>query len=347
MERIQQFDGLRGILAIWVILFHLDESMINGAIANNYIVELGCISVDVFFGLSGFVISLIYVEKKIFFSTFMKKRLRRLYPMLFFSTTIYLGFYLLKYLVNGLNVESQLFIDYFRSVFFINSTNFFTNENYLGLNFPSWSVSVEIILYVIFGIIVLLIRKLSPLRVMFILSIFCALILIYNDVFFEPGYGVFRGGLSFSVGMSVYAIDKNIEFKWLYKNILTRFANLMMITFLLYLIHNYKDGGLNVIFVPLLVFLILHGVLHEKGVVYKLLISCPFQYLGKISYSMYLNHSLFLAIIPFMYFDLLKTPVNQLTLFISGVSIILSTIIWSQFTCRYIENILRKPREYN
>lgn len=346
MGRIYQFDGLRGILAIWVILFHLDSTMVNEAIANNYIVELGVLAVDVFFGLSGFVIFLNYRQTKLSFSSFMEKRLKRLYPMMFFSTTLYLSFYLLKHLINGSSPELQLFIDYFRSVFLINSTNFFTSENYLGLNFPSWSVSVEVILYAIFGFVVLVTKRLDMFKTMFVISLFCIIILGYNNVFFEPGFGVWRGTLSFSVGMITAHLDirKNNRFKQLHEKFLMRWVNMIAIIFLLLMIHESEIDGLNIIYVPLLVFLSLQGVLYSCGWLYTILISEPFQFLGKISYSMYLNHALFLAIIPFLYFEYFKFPVNQFTLFISGGSILFATILWSQFTHKYIENIFRKRK---
>jgi len=76
-------DGLRGIAAITVVLFHLFETFTN----TNHLVQIinhGYLAVDFFFVLSGFVIGYAYDDRwnKMSITEFFKRRLIRLHPMI-------------------------------------------------------------------------------------------------------------------------------------------------------------------------------------------------------------------------------------------------------------------------
>lgn len=76
-------DGLRGVAAILVVLFHLLE---NFAMGNNHnqLINHGYLAVDFFFLLSGFVIGYAYDDRwdKMTLGNFLKRRLIRLHPMI-------------------------------------------------------------------------------------------------------------------------------------------------------------------------------------------------------------------------------------------------------------------------
>jgi peptidoglycan/LPS O-acetylase OafA/YrhL len=77
-KRYESLDGMRGICAIIVAIFHFDTALHNGHLINH-----GWLSVDVFFVLSGFVISSAYEEKLragLPFVQFLFARARRLIP---------------------------------------------------------------------------------------------------------------------------------------------------------------------------------------------------------------------------------------------------------------------------
>jgi len=63
----------------------------------------------------------------------------------------------------------------------------------------------------------------------------------------------------------------------------------------------------------------------------------PIQYLGKISFSVYLNHYLIIRVIPLIAFRTLQIPqttTNELLVFAVTV---LVTILYSELTYRYVE----------
>lgn len=82
-------DGLRGVAAIMILVFHIFETFTVGT-DNNLIIGHGYLAVDFFFGLSGFVIGYAYDDRwgKMSFGTFVKRRLIRLHPMVIIGMII-------------------------------------------------------------------------------------------------------------------------------------------------------------------------------------------------------------------------------------------------------------------
>src|SRR6478752_4992755 len=75
-------DGLRGVAAVMVVIFHLFEA--NATSHLNQIMNHGYLAVDFFYVLSGFVIGYAYDDRwgKMTLAGFFKRRLIRLHPMI-------------------------------------------------------------------------------------------------------------------------------------------------------------------------------------------------------------------------------------------------------------------------
>lgn len=88
-------DGLRGVAAIMVVIFHLFEAF-SGGDHSKQIINHGYLAVDFFFLLSGFVIGYAYNDRwqKMSLKDFFKRRLIRLHPMIIMGMIIgAIGFY--------------------------------------------------------------------------------------------------------------------------------------------------------------------------------------------------------------------------------------------------------------
>ena len=74
-------DGLRGVAAVMVIIFHLFEAHAGGSHLTQ-IINHGYLAVDFFFMLSGFVIGYAYDDRwnRMTVGTFFKRRIIRLHP---------------------------------------------------------------------------------------------------------------------------------------------------------------------------------------------------------------------------------------------------------------------------
>lgn len=88
-------DGLRGIAAVMVVIFHLFETF-SGGNHLRQIMNHGYLAVDFFFVLSGFVIGYAYDDRwqKMTLKGFFKRRLIRLHPMIIMGMIIgAIGYY--------------------------------------------------------------------------------------------------------------------------------------------------------------------------------------------------------------------------------------------------------------
>ena len=86
--RYEILDGLRGVAAFMVVLFHVFETYSKGPAFQ--IVNHGYLAVDFFFALSGFVVGYAYDDRWDRMSTwgFFKRRLTRLHPMVIAGTLV-------------------------------------------------------------------------------------------------------------------------------------------------------------------------------------------------------------------------------------------------------------------
>lgn len=170
-----EIDGLRAIAVLIVLVFHLNSSFLPG----------GFIGVDIFFVISGFLITSI-IKKEVDRGEFsMKKfyvrRMKRLLP-LFFSVVVFsliVGYFLfLPFDYKSLS-KDVLAADFFLSnVKYALTTNYFTTDAQVPL-LHFWSLSVEEQFYLFFPIIYILLYKRfsKQIPVVFILLFLVSLVL--------------------------------------------------------------------------------------------------------------------------------------------------------------------------
>ncbi|MES2527471.1 MAG: acyltransferase family protein [Bdellovibrionota bacterium] len=152
-------DGLRAIAILGVVIFHLFPKILPG----------GYLGVDVFFVISGFLISSIIkksVEEKNFsFKQFYKRRILRIFPALFFTITASLCFgyfYLLEnefYSLAQHVVGGAFFVTNW--IFQHESTQYFSISGEFKPLLHLWSISVEEQFYIFYPLILYLSLKLG------------------------------------------------------------------------------------------------------------------------------------------------------------------------------------------
>jgi peptidoglycan/LPS O-acetylase OafA/YrhL len=158
-------DGLRGVAAIAVLLFHIFEAYTLDPYEK--FVNHGYLAVDFFFVLSGFVIGYAYDDrwKKMSFGNFFKRRLVRLHPMVTFGMLLgavlfYFGASPEFSLIAGIPVW-KLLLYLLLGLFLIPMPPSMDirgwNEMYT-LDAPCWSLFYEYIANILYG---LFIRKFS------------------------------------------------------------------------------------------------------------------------------------------------------------------------------------------
>ena len=338
VKYIKQIDGLRGISILSVILYHFFPEIFVG----------GFIGVDIFFVISGFVISKILIEefystKTISIKNFYIKRIKRIFPAFFlviFASTIFSYFILLPGYLSDFS-KSSLASIFFSSNFYF----FFTNQDYAAIssNFKPllhlWSLSVEEQFYLFFPIFILLFLKLLKnnffLITIVILSIFLYIFSIILEGFYYSSsfYLLPTRAVQFLIGCSIAYLFINEQRNLLLNNhikFLFYFSSII-IFFFIFLINNenlYPSFySLPVIFgSAILIYSTKFKLLENNFLSSKFLI-----WFGKISYSLYLWH--YPIFVYANYLDLLNSVINQLFFLI--VSIIFAYISYTYYEKKF------------
>lgn len=350
--KIQELESIRGLAAFLIIFYHIPKwnSLLDiGIINNSYLM------VDLFFILSGFLIYKIYSEKicctKDLYR-FQFLRFGRLYPVHLVFLLAFLLIEIVKYFA-----ERKLGLSNIRSLPF--------SENCLGalikqaflfhailpsndaatFNGPAWSISVEFYTYLIFGLLILFFKS-QTVKVIGFLTISSLLMLSTNytlgfDNLLRCLSGFFLGCLTARV------INKSTIHL---TNYLSTIVFISIILFLQFKTPKSLDGPIYFL-IPILIFSIM---LNRNGFLNKVLNIKILTWLGVISYSVYMSHSLVLWVITSVFKRIFKrteipntdgiyvlqlTPVET----ISGCfSIIIMVLLVSQITYEFIEKPFRE-----
>jgi len=86
-KRYESLDGLRGICALMVAIFHCDDHVLK----SGHLLNRGYLSVDAFFVISGFVIAHVYenrLAQDLTIAGFLRARARRLFPVQMLGTAV-------------------------------------------------------------------------------------------------------------------------------------------------------------------------------------------------------------------------------------------------------------------
>tara|TARA_Y100000389_G_C17459706_1_gene520767 strand:+ start:1228 stop:3600 length:2373 start_codon:yes stop_codon:yes gene_type:complete len=313
-------DLLRAIAVSAVILNHLDSEL----------VPMGYLGVDVFFVISGFIITKRYLtkdysSKKEFIKRFFEKRIRRLWPALFTMvigvTLIYFNFDL--FFKTTLETSSYALLGLSNIYFIFNSFDYFSQTSKYNPLLHTWSLGVEEQFYLLYPIIFYLIISKN-----------------------KSKYSLF---FVYSASIFLFFILFNSLNAFAYYSIITRFWQILSGVAVAVLFSNYKKSNrfINSIFLILLIFIFfqnsMNQIHHFNVVVLTSLILAnnfslkvnkftnPLLQIGIISYSLYLwHHPIF--------------TIKQWNpdLAINDISLLLLTFLISIFSFRYIETVFRE-----
>ena len=225
-----EIDGLRAIAVTSVILYHLQLDLFGRELFKG-----GFIGVDIFFVISGYLITRIILNEiqqtdKFSFVSFYERRARRILPMLFvviFFSIPFAWFKLLPsdFLDYGKSIISSVF--FFSNLFFYLSQTQYAAESALLKPFlHTWSLGVEEQFYLVFPILMLIIYKKLNKFFFVILIFFVLLSILFAEYMwsFNPDlnfYLPFSRFWELAIG-SILALLENYKFS---KHIGSRFIS--------------------------------------------------------------------------------------------------------------------------
>ncbi|PKO46341.1 MAG: acyltransferase [Betaproteobacteria bacterium HGW-Betaproteobacteria-22] len=336
-------QGLRALAVLGVILFHYNPELLPG----------GYIGVDVFFVISGFLITSILLNKKTkaeyhFFSTikqFYASRFTRIAPAYFVMLIVVSLLVAILFIPNDHNIYSKSL----KQALYFNSNNYFAGfgdyfapANYEQSLLHTWSLAIEIQFYLLIPFVVLLL-PLKKLTATFIL-----LIILLTSI---AEYRLRFQGVEQVTYYSLYARVPEFLLGGLAALNMARFAGggkmlsaslslvglLMIVGSLSFMDSSYLFPGLAALLPALgAALLIVSG--HTDSPVSKILSLPVLVWLGAISYSLYLWHWPILSLMRYY------TGSEALTASFTFAFIFL-TLLFATISYYVVETPMRKPKE--
>jgi len=319
-------DGLRAFAVIVVLLFHMNPSLFSG----------GYLGVDIFFVISGFVISQSlyksYIKNgKISIVNFYVRRFKRLFPALLtmiIGTTvayIFIGFLwdtnlYLKSAVSAILAVSNLYFLFRGDVYF--------HQDLINPLNHTWSLGLEEQFYLIYPIFLAIslwwVRRyklsITTLSVLFFgLSLILYVSFVLNSEtligdFFFP----FARFWELGIGCALFFVTQRYSFK-LYQSLIIWISAVGLVAL------QFIRPLIDVIQIETLIAVLLTGLLivaglSNRGKIIELLEHKITTYIGRLSYSLYLWH------LPVIYFMNLYTVEIIYYIFAPIISFLLASL---------------------
>lgn len=316
--------------------------------SNAFITQSG-VFVDLFFILSGFVIYHNYKDRLYDISSrkeFIIKRLKRLLPLHYFTILVIVLLEVVKFATHEMVSYSQTpftsnsFNSLWPQLFLLNSTPFFTNFSWNGQN---WSISAEIISYIIF-----LFTSIWCFRKKKLTIITATILIVLGYLFFffkfgrfnlviDFGFSFIRAFIGFYIGILIYLLRDyfNLKLDALSNHIYT-FLELISIILVITAISNSNFFIEDSYYIIHLAFAFLIFIFSMEKGMFSIFFRYPlFQKLGAWSYSIYLNHIFIIVLYNMIVLKLIGISGENAFIFEVLTTIVLC--IYSYLTYNYIE----------
>ena len=339
MQYRKDIDGLRAFAVLPVIFFHAGIDFFKG----------GFLGVDIFFVISGFLITTILLgeleQNKFSIVNFYERRARRILPALFIVliTTYVAGVILMPALEFKEFSQSLVSV-----VAFVSNLFFFLEIDYFSLaaeEMPllhTWSLAIEEQYYIFFPPLLYLIwvksKRLLPIILWIMTLASIVAVMIHNHLgqesanFYSP---ISRAWELMAGSISAYVAHKGMI------RVGNKFvADLAFALLLLCLIvwpdNVYHPGLLTILPVVATCAVILYC--SPASISYKILSNSFFVFVGLISYSLYLWHQPILALLR------LKTVGHpSMVLFALAIGL---TFLLAYLSYKYVETPFRNKKRY-
>ena len=312
---IKALTGLRIVAALWVVLFHFRPMLTDASpdFRENLapVLNTGAQGVDLFFILSGFVLTWNYLDRMGGdWSTratvhFLWLRLARVWPVYLLTMHLAALIVILSLHVGHVplpEVRDLTAISYVRQVLLVQLwfEPFFDNTSWDG---PAWSISAEWLAYLLFGLIVLVVLRLertTRARSLMVLSVVACLppvvLLLASGYFYTPWSWLPRIVTQFIAGALACAAVRRLRLSTRARHV-AGYLSLLLVVAMVGILYWFdahpisgvvdSGGVVDVLFVPLVITLAiglgsLPWVLSTRFMVYG----------GEISFCLYMVHEL-------------------------------------------------------
>ena len=336
-------DGLRAIAVLLVVIFHAFPSFLTG----------GFIGVDVFFVISGYLITSILLNengqilKKI--GNFYIRRIRRIFPALIII--LYCAFFLgwiTLYATELAKLGLHIFggAGFFANIIYENEAGYFDTQSSKKILLHLWSLSVEEQFYVIWPLLLAVGAHLKRHKLIIFLIVSASFLAsaIFSNIYREFSYyslitrfwQIGAGGMLAIYLKGNHSTTIFQSFKWLATPLL-----FLLIFFAAIIDREYVyPGFLSVI--PVLITLILLRQPIESSLYFKIVSSRLMVYIGLISYPLYLWHWPIFAYMEYLDPQFVRTE-HRLVALLCSFALSISTYELIEKNIRNLKSIIIVP----
>ena len=332
MKYRAEIDGLRALAVVPVILFHAEFELFSG----------GFVGVDVFFVISGYLITTILIEdienQRFSLVNFYERRARRILPALFFVMLVCIPFAWMWMLPSQMKDFSQSLVAvslFASNVLFWRESGYFDAAAEEKPLLHTWSLAVEEQYYVLFPIFLFLAWRYGKNRVFWMIVVMASISLLLSEwgwrnkatanFYLAPT----RAWELFAGAIAAFIVQKN----GVQKNNFLALFGLAAIIFSIFAYDESTPFPSVYALVPVLGVVLLVLYADKETLAAKLLSTKAFVGVGLISYSAYLWHQPLFA---FSRIWMIDNPPNFLMLILCIASIALAYTSW-----RFVEKPFR------
>ena len=333
MKYRAEIDGLRALAVIPVIFFHAGFELFNG----------GFIGVDVFFVISGYLITTVLIEdienKRFSILNFYERRARRILPALFFIMITCIPFAWMWMLPSQMKDFSQSLVAvslFLSNVLFWLESDYFAAASEEKPLLHTWSLAVEEQYYLLFPIFLILFWRFGKNKVFWTIFIIALISLLLSELGWrkEPSANFYlsftRVWELFAGSLVAFIVKKN----GVQKNNFLAIIGLTAIIFSIFFYDETTPFPSLYALVPVLGVVLFVLYAEKETLAAKFLSRKLFVGIGLISYSAYLWHQPLFA---FARVRLSEYPSSLLMAMLSSTSIVLAYFSW-----RYVEKPFRE-----
>jgi peptidoglycan/LPS O-acetylase OafA/YrhL len=333
MKYRPEIDGLRALAVVPVILFHAGFELFSG----------GFVGVDVFFVISGYLITTILIgdieNQRFSLVNFYERRARRILPALFFVMFVCIPFawmWMNSAQMKDFSQSLVAVILFASNILFWRETGYFDTAAEEKPLLHTWSLAVEEQYYMLFPIFLILAWRFGKNRVFWMIVVMAAISLLLSEwgwrnkatanFYLAPT----RAWELFAGSISAFIVQK----QGVQKNNALALLGLLSIIFSVFFYDETTPFPSVYALVPVLGVVLLVLYADKETLVAKFLSTKVFVGIGLISYSAYLWHQPLFA---FARILSEKDPTVLLMVALSMLSIALAYLSW-----RFIEKPFRR-----
>jgi len=296
--RLHELDSLRALAAIGVVAWHysghFDATPLPSLLAPAY--RRGDLLVDFFFVLSGFVLARAYWNdrRSAKFASNVRERIARMYPLHFVTLSAVAVMHWM--LVNHLSSPPFVYqcndaYDFVLNLLLLNRTGL---ERGFSFNGPSWSISTEFVVNVLFLAAIALPRNFVRAGLFVLFAVLFAAILKGDPVNYAALSGaiqdMFRTIVGFCCGVALYRVHLHRSPRISpYRGFADALAIAAAFALSWYVSEGEVSWLLHLAVVAIGFPALIVGAIHGRMVRWVLTLP-PLVFLGTISYSIYLVH---------------------------------------------------------